>query len=207
MRTADLAALVGGLSQPSKMPGYAYGLSAFDCKIGSLLRKVKGSTCGSCYALKGMYSFPVVKKAHARRMESISRPYWVDAITELISRKTKKVPYFRWHDSGDLQSLEHLSKIVEIAKRLPGVSFWIPTREMATVKEWVSLYGKFPRNLTVRISAPMIGRAPEKIAGTVGSSVENPSAFQCPAPKQGNSCMDCRACWNPKVKEVSYSKH
>lgn len=206
MKTAELLAIVGGLSQPSKMPGFAYGLSATQCKVGSLLRKVKGSTCGSCYALKGMYVFPSVKNAHKRRMESLSDPRWVDAMTEAIARKCKKVPYFRWHDSGDLQSVEHLSMLVQIAKNLPGIHFWLPTREMAMVKEFLA-GNTFPANFVVRVSAPMIGRTPEKIAGTVGSSVENPSAFQCPAPKQGNSCLDCWACWNSKVKEVSYSKH
>lgn len=201
-----LSALVGGLSEPSKMPGYGYSIPAQACKVGSLLRKVKGSTCEKCYALEGRYVFPNVRKALERRMETISNPIWVAAMTELISRKAKKVPYFRWHDAGDLQSLEHLSKIVEIAKNLPGISFWLPTRETAIVKQFLA-GNTFPPNLTVRISAPMIGKAPEKISGTVGSSVENSSAFQCPAPKQGNSCMDCRACWNFKVEEVSYSKH
>lgn len=206
MKTAELSALVGGLSEPSKMPGYGYSIPASACKVGSLLRKVPGSTCGKCYALKGRYVFPNVQKAMFRRMESLSSPIWVAAMTELISRKSKKVPYFRWHDSGDIQSMEHLSNIVQVAKNLPGINFWLPTRETAIVKLFRTMH-EFPANLTVRISAPMIGRAPEKIAGTVGSSVENPSAFQCPAPQQGNSCQDCRACWNPKVEEVSYSKH
>lgn len=206
-KTPDLLALVGGLSKPSKMPGWAYGIPAQACKVGSLLRKVKGSTCGSCYALKGMYVFPVVKAALLRRLESISHPLWVATMTELISRKGKKVPFFRWHDSGDIQSVEHLSKLVEVAKNLPGISFWLPTRETAMVKEFLRGGNTFPKNFIVRVSAPMIGKRPEKIAGTVGSSVENPSAFQCPAPRQGNSCLDCRACWNPKVEEVSYSKH
>lgn len=175
--------------------------------MGSLLRKVKGSTCGKCYALKGMYVFPVVKEAQARRLESISRPGWVEAMQELISRKGKKVPYFRWHDAGDIQSVEHLEKIVAIAKNLPGISFWLPTRETAIVKGFLRAGNTFPENLTVRISAHMIGRAPEKISGTVGSSVENPSAFQCPAPKQGNACLECRSCWDPKVEEVSYHAH
>ena len=188
------------------MPGYGYSVPAQACKIGSLLRRVKGSTCEKCYALKGRYSFPNVQNAMTRRLESISHPFWVRAMTELISRKAKKVPFFRWHDSGDIQSVEHLSKIVQIAKNLPGISFWLPTRETGMVKDFLA-GNEFPANLTVRVSAPMIGRAPEKISGTVGSSVENPSAFQCPAPKQGNSCQDCRACWNFKVEEVSYSKH
>ena len=206
LTTSALSAIVGGLSEPSKMPCYGYSIPAQACKVGSLLRKVKGSTCGSCYALKGRYVFPNVRKALERRLETLSNPLWVAAMTELISRRTKKVPYFRWHDAGDLQSLEHLSMIVQVAKNLPGVSFWLPTRENAIVKEFLA-GEKFPANLTVRISAPMIGRSPEKIAGTVGSSVEDPSAFQCPAPTQGNSCQECRSCWNRKVVNVSYSKH
>jgi hypothetical protein len=29
----------------------------------------------------------------------------------------------------------------------------------------------------------------------------------CPAPKQGNACGDCRACWSADVANVSYHKH
>jgi hypothetical protein len=154
-----------------------------------------------------MYVLPRVRKALERRLESLSNPLWTAAMTELLSRKCKKVPYFRWHDAGDIQSLEHLSKIVQIAKNLPGINFWLPTRETSILKEFLAQGNTFPANLTVRVSAPMIGRAPEKISGTVGSSVGNPAAFQCPAPKQGNSCQECRACWDAKVEEVSYSKH
>lgn len=190
------------------MPGYAYGIPAQACKVGSLLRTVKGSTCSKCYALKGMYVFPVVRAAQSRRMESLSSPVWALVMTELIARRTKKVPFFRWHDSGDIQSVEHLSKIVQIAKNLPDVSFWLPTRETAIVKEWLKENSSgFPLNLVVRISAPMIGRTPEKIAGTVGSSVEDTSGFSCPAPTQGNACKNCRACWNPKVENISYHVH
>lgn len=206
--TPELEAIVGGLSKPSKMPGWAYGIPAQACKVGSLLRTVKGSTCSKCYALKGMYVFPNVRAAQSRRMESLSSPVWILAMTELISRRTKKVPFFRWHDSGDIQNVDHLEKIVQIAKNLPRVSFWLPTREVAIVKEWLRENPSgFPINLVVRISAPMIGRTPEKIPGTVGSSVEDSSGFQCPAPTQGNACGDCRACWSPKVENVSYHAH
>ena len=53
MKTIDALKLVGGLSKPSKMPGWAYGIPAKECKTGSKLRQVKGSTCEKCYALKG----------------------------------------------------------------------------------------------------------------------------------------------------------
>jgi len=29
----------------------------------------------------------------------------------------------------------------------------------------------------------------------------------CPAPTQNGECGSCRACWNPKVKQVSYKEH
>ena len=53
MKTNEALKLVGGLSKPSKMPGWAYGLPAKECKTGSKLVNVKGSTCEGCYALKG----------------------------------------------------------------------------------------------------------------------------------------------------------
>lgn len=207
LRTAELSTLVGGLSAPSKMPGFGYSIPAQNCRVGSLLRNVKGSVCFSCYAFKGRYSFPNVQNAMKRRLETISRPYWTEAMTELISRKAKKVPYFRWHDSGDVQDLEHLSKIVEIAKNLPSIFFWLPTREYAIVKKFLAENPSgFPANLTVRISAPMIGQELPKIPGTVNSSVDG-EGISCPAPEQGNSCGSCRACWNPNVERISYHKH
>jgi len=102
---------VGGLSNPSKMPGYGYGLSAFECDTGSKLRLIKNSTCSMCYALKGRYTFKGVKAAHANRLEAITKSNWVDDMVLLVNHYGKKIPYFRWHDSGDLQSLDHLKRL------------------------------------------------------------------------------------------------
>ena len=49
--------IIGSLGKPSKMPGFAYGTPAELCKTGSKLRKVKGSVCADCYAMKGCYMF------------------------------------------------------------------------------------------------------------------------------------------------------
>ncbi len=45
--------IIISLSQPDKMPGYAYGLPAWECKTGGKLAKVPGSVCFGCYAMKG----------------------------------------------------------------------------------------------------------------------------------------------------------
>ena len=113
MKTSEALKLVGGLSKPSKMPGWAYGIPAKECKTGSKLVNVSGSTCEGCYALKGCYVFQVVQNAQYRRLASIKSPLWVGAMALLINSKKSKV--FRWHDSGDVQDEAHLIKILPYA--------------------------------------------------------------------------------------------
>lgn len=209
--------LVGGLSTPSKMPGYAYGLPANECKIGSILRKKKGSVCSNCYAFRGCYVFPVVRKAQANRLRILEKDLfsWTRSMISLIDfkyrRKRGKQRVFRWHDSGDIQSVEHLSAIVTIAKMLPSIRFWLPTRERGMLSEWLAENPQgFPTNLTVRVSVPMVGQAVSAgflPTGTVGSTVGSGTGFACPALRQENECRSCRACWDSTVKSVDYTEH
>ena len=202
--------IVGGFAKPSKMPGYAYGISAKECHTGRKLRDVKGSVCSVCYALKGNYSFKNVKIAHERRLESLkNNPMWEAAMIYFMRNK-KGLTYFRWHDSGDLQSLDHLNMIVNIAKHAPHVKFWLPTREYTFVRQWSEINGEYPENLTIRLSAYMLnGKAPESLAKQIGVAVSgvSDSAFTCPASSQDNQCKDCRACWDRDVFNVSYKQH
>lgn len=210
MKVSELEKEVGGLSSPSKMPGFAYGIPASECKLGSMLRRKVGSVCHKCYALKGMYVFPVVKAAQARRLNFLRSDMvsWMLAMTELISRKlAKREKVFRWHDSGDLQSIDHLTAIVHIAEELPDVKFWLPTRERYMVADWQKMHGAFPSNLIVRVSAAMVGQSATPLDGTLSSTVGAGEGYACPAYSQGGQCGPCRACWNPAVKSVDYPLH
>ena len=199
MKTSEALKLVGGLSKPSKMPGWAYGLPAKECKTGSKLVKVEGSTCHGCYALKGCYVFKVVQEAQYRRLASVKHELWTAAMALLINSKKSK--YFRWHDSGDVQDEAHLLKIFAVCKLTPSVKHWMPTRE-AWVKRFLPLK---PHNLIVRFSAPMVDQeAPESWPHT--STVVKAGAT-CPAAQQDNECKDCRACWDPTVKNIAYGQH
>jgi len=124
----------------------------------------------------------------------------------LISRKERS-GYFRWHDSGDLQSMDHLLAIIEIAKRLPSIKFWLPTREIGLMRQFVREHGsdKIPSNLTIRVSAAMVGGDAIKIDGCQTSTVSEHGT--CPAPQQDNKCGDCRACWDKTVDNVAYNLH
>ena len=201
MKTQEALKLVGGLSKPSKMPGWAYGIPAAECKTGKKLQAVPGSTCHGCYATKGCYVFPVVQAAQYRRLDSIRHPFWVRAMVHLL--QSKKSKYFRWHDSGDVQDLKHLAKIFKVCELTPDIQHWMPTREA-----WTKKYLKHkPSNLVVRFSMPMVDQEAAASWPNTSTVVTDDSKRTCPAPEQDNSCKDCRACWDPKVKNIAYGKH
>ncbi len=152
--------------------------------------------------------FNNVQDALHRRLDSVTQSGWVDWMVSLIGRKEKS-GFFRWHDSGDLQSMEHLKNIIEamVADRLPKTLFWLPTREVGLMRQFIRLNGPqaIPENLTIRVSATMVGGDAVSIDGCHTSRVDTHGT--CPAPKQGNQCVDCRACWDKSVNCVTYSLH
>ena len=191
--------ITGGLSKPSKMPGPAHNLPAQACKTGAKLVKVPGSVCAGCYALKGCYVFKVVQEAQYRRLASVKHELWTGAMALLINSKKSKV--FRWHDSGDVQDLDHLNKIYEVCRATPSKRHWMPTRE-AWIKDHLD---RKPNNLVIRFSAPMIDQAAP--ASWPNTSTVVTAQATCPAPQQDNQCKDCRNCWNSEIKNISYGQH
>ena len=126
MKVTEAKQITGSLTRTSKMPGLSYSLPAWECKTGSKLRKVKGSVCSACYALKGNYTrYKAIKAAQYDRLEKIKNSLWVAAMVVQVKRQK----YFRWHDAGDVQDLEHLNKIYSVCKLTPEVKHWMPTRE------------------------------------------------------------------------------
>jgi len=203
----------GGLSSPSKMPGFAHSIPAQACNVGSKLRAVAGSICSKCYALKGRYVFPNVKNALMRRLQNLTHPLWVEAMAFLINQKAaKNFDVFRWHDSGDIQSLEHFENIAKVCEATPTVRHWIPTREYAVVSAFKDKHGAFPENLTVRLSAlmldgPLPTAAAKRLGVTVSGVSSDESKVNCIAYKQGGICGSCRACWDKNIEEIIYPKH
>jgi hypothetical protein len=208
---ASAAEFVGGLSKPSKMPGKSFGFSARLCKTGAKLRDVEGSTCHKCYALKGAYTWKSTVAAHARRYgrlvealhDSITRESWIAAMVKVLQGED----YFRWHDSGDIQSVDHLKMIADVARQTPTVRHWLPTREYKIVREFLKEH-ELPYNLVVRMSAQMIDAEPPSWPNT--STVHKKTravGHDCPARFQNNECGECRACWDPAVANVGYPAH
>jgi len=217
---------VGGLSRPGKMPGYAWGIPASTCKTGSKLVQVPDSVCSICYALKNRYKMPQVANAYERRLRiwQENPTQWVDNMIDLLELQLRAYPekmaYFRWFDSGDLQSKAMLEQILEIAWLVPNkVKFWVPTREYQIVKEVLET-NVVPENVSIRLSAHMQDRilhinqkhfGDAHVTTSAVASGKEPKTsligWQCPARFNQNKCGDCRACWSRNVPLIVYPAH
>lgn len=209
--------IVGGLSSPSKMPGYGWSISAKKCKRGSKMALIEGSTCHSCYANKGRYRFKNVQDAMERRLKNLSDPMWIPAMVFLL----KDEKYFRWFDSGDLQSKEHLEKIITVVESTPNCKHWLPTREFSVIKEYLEENTSFPKNICVRMSSDFVDQRPmrEYIGACISTTSKDKwigddsadKVHNCPV--AGNhkikSCAEanCDACWDTNTYHINYKIH
>lgn len=223
MTSQRATAIAGSLGQPSKMPGAAYGIDAFQCRRGGELVDDPSSTCHGCYARRNFYrSWHAAKIARGRRQRAIHHPLWAEAMIVLLWDYLADggEPAFRWHDSGDLAGAWHLAQICAVAEATPEIRHWLPTREYDDVATYLRAGGKIPPNLTVRLSAHYVGRAPEVPpellhlpTSTTHQLGERPpvrqkGAIVCHAIEAPvNMCRRCRACWDPRVINVSYRMH
>lgn len=210
----DAQKIVGRLSDTTKMPGFSYSLPSSSCKMGNKLKKIEGSVCSKCYAHKGNYCYPMIQACLQRRLKSITNPLWAIAMSTLIEYRCKTVPYFRFHDSGDLQSVDHLLNIVTIASNLPKVKFWLPTKEYKMV-DTASKLVSIPKNLVIRRSLYMINDRQENMAHANALVVVKDKirderykgVHVCQATLHRHPCGKCRACWKNDIAEVAYIKH
>ena len=205
---AEALKLIGGLSRVTALPCPSFSISAFDCQTGSKLNAVAGSVCEGCYARRGYYHWPTVKEAHARRLRLLRAAIasggdeWAHAFAVCL----KGVGWFRWHDSGDLQSVGHFDLIVRVCEETPATRHWLPTKEPRYVDRWIERNGPLPSNLTVRVSAPMVDEVIESRhpIATVHRVKPRWKAWICPVPTDRKDCGECRACWDRTVGVVSY---
>ena len=210
MNKTQAAQVHGGLTQTTKMPCKSYSLPTIACITGFRMREIAGTPCAICYAEKGNYRKYAngIEPAQHARLVSITDELWVDAM--VVSIGTDK--YFRWHDSGDIQDIDHLEKIADVAKRTPHCQHWLPTREYGMVAAFTAQYD-VPDNLIIRLSAMFTDKpviVPKTLQGVKGVAVSNVHSKKaigtaCNAPKQNGECRSCRACWSRKVAAVSYS--
>jgi hypothetical protein len=220
----------GAFSDPAKMPCRSLSYPAggkFTCPRGSKLMKYPGTVCYFCYGADGLYITPTVQLAQDRRMNLLRyakrfpkrQEEWISGIVSKLSRVRN--PYFRWHETGDIQDETHFTMILEVIRRTPHINHWIPTKEQQFIYEWLDEYGEkmLPINVNIRISAGWIGERIRVRAPLTTSSVSDPESgdvvadpgYRCPATWRHEAtdgkCQRCRACWVRSAPNVDYLLH
>jgi len=236
MTLGEARRIIGSLGFPSKMPGTSYGLPAKACITGAKLALVAGSACAICYALRDRSTWTNPRKAQAKRLASIANPLWTAAMIRLLNHlhdkpyircdlgytgvrlqrvggqrwRKNETGFHRWHDSGDLQSVEHLAAICEVARQTPRIKHWLPTQELGIVARFLRDGGKIPENLVIRVSGIMLdddARRGWPHTSSVYTKLSPAGSYVCPSMSQDHRCGSCRACWSPEIPHVAYEAH
>jgi len=229
MTLKEAKEITGGVGYTTKT-GASFGLPAiFACKTGAKLAEQDGTVCSGCYGCSGKYGIPSVRACQMRRHAGVVKMHdprdtelWIKAMVVCIKAKStsrsKRVNpenngFFRWHDTGDLISVQHLEAIVTIALRLPELKFWLPTKEYKYVKSFIDAGGKFPANLCVRLSSYKIDEETEfpgvNLPRANVHKDRKALGHQCPAVEAHSGCaaIGCHKCWDKRTKRVSYRHH
>jgi hypothetical protein len=210
MTKKELLLNIGGISQTSKMPCGSWSLSAFWCNNGGKLNKIKNSSCYGCYALKGNYIRykDHMLKSYDKKLNAYNSntKLFIESFIEYLNR-FEKSGYFRWFDSGDLQSYKMLLSIVKIAKNTPNTKHWLPTKEYQLINRYKKEFKDFPVNLCVRVSAPMLDTKLKRFDNTSSIKKDSNLKVNCNSFKNNGKCLDCRLCWDKSIKDITYKYH
>ena len=190
------------LSKTSKLGTKSWSLQALETCPGSVGDNGElVPACSGCYATINCYTFPVVKQVRADNKVEWQGESFVGDFIQALAKQS----HFRWFDSGDMYSLELAEKMFKIMANTPNTKHWLPTREYNIIKQYTRIYGDFPDNLYIRLSA-MYPDKPVKIPASLAgvknvtfSNVHTKGAkifgARCIAPDNGGSCGSCRQCW------------
>jgi hypothetical protein len=152
---------VGTIPSFSTLPGD----EPLTLKDGRVLTNLKG-TCGNlcecckakCYAVRfaKLHHNAVIPAYNVNTLLLREHPEKVrDAINEYCSKKG--VQYFRFHTSGEIESVSQLRLYAEICKANPDVTFYIYTKAFDLLQEWFceldAESAAVPENFVINLSA------------------------------------------------------
>lgn len=198
------------ISVTSKLDGIrSWSLQALETCPGSIAAPGElVDACKGCYATTGNYRFENVKAPRRHNKEDWQRLAWVDDMVAELNKDR----FFRWFDSGDMYTLALAEKILEVMKRTPWVSHWLPTRmyKFPKFRQVLAEMQALP-NVMVRFSSDSI--TGDYTKGLHGSVIVPTAAdikrgmTLCRAYENDGKCSGCRACYDKKVKVIAYPAH
>lgn len=148
---------IGKLYNFNLLPGSA----PLQNKTKGLLTTIEGTCTGCCTECEngGCYAINSAKRYHNTTIPSWGMNTLImrndlsgmfkQLKTELVK---KKVTLLRYHSAGEIPNYEYLIKMVELAKELPDVTFYVYTKRFDYISKYMSENIEFPNNLVINIS-------------------------------------------------------
>tara|TARA_R100001463_G_scaffold48653_1_gene97938 strand:- start:419 stop:1018 length:600 start_codon:yes stop_codon:yes gene_type:complete len=123
-----------------------FSLPAYKTEKGKTICPFAKDCIKYCYAQKGNYRYPSVKKGLNKRYELSKTDNFVPMMnaTIILERPT----HIRIHDSGDFYSIKYLIKWIDIATQNKDVIFYAYTKSIKFFKGSLSI----PKNLKIIFS-------------------------------------------------------
>lgn len=128
------------------------------------------------------------------------------------------VKYFRFHTSGELESIEQLKTYCDICKDIPDVIFYIYTKAFEILEQYLEKDEEFPNNLVVNLSewGDNLECVSEYLFGRCNIFIYDDCTrnlngiYHCPAfdkdgHETGVTCAMCRRCMKKRNVTAVYA--
>jgi len=165
-----------------------------------------------CYAKKGNFRYEHVRTVHEENYQETLKDSFVE---DMIKQLSKNERFFRIHVKGDFYSLEYFNKWVQIAERVPYITFMAYTRNIHVLQL------NRPKNLKILITIDDASK--HTLKGNFRKAIIGPSklkkldhalvfthngqqTFLC----NSDNCIECLHCWESETNVMlpqKYSKY
>tara|TARA_R110000824_G_scaffold214839_2_gene401086 strand:+ start:3798 stop:4892 length:1095 start_codon:yes stop_codon:yes gene_type:complete len=157
----------------AKMPGPGSAIPTHFCRKGGKLRQGSETTCSDCNVhQRGNFAHKDAREKMYRQYRNLGEDTdrFASAASFLMPHHAKRhasplldmKPNFRHHVSGDIQNVDHLRMINELARYNPDIQHWLPTLERQDVARFMRDGDEsLAPNLRMSISAPYKNQTPE----------------------------------------------
>ena len=182
-----------------------------------------GKHCKECF--NDCYSVRYIKCHHNSTVRAYANNTIImrndgEKLRKAIKEYCEKniVRYFRFHTSGELESVEQLKLYCDICNDNPDIIFYIYTKAFDILQAWIEKFVKFPINLVVNLS-----QWNDNLDGLSSRLLNQCNVFayddgetdlshmtHCPAVDRkghetGITCAQCRRCMKRGSKTAVYA--
>ena len=155
-------------------------------------RRVKGSICQKCYAVKGCKMYTNLDNVLLQNGEILQNKIDVSEI------KTSTI-YYRFESHGDLINENHLDNLVRIVENNPQTKFGLWTKHYKITEKYFDTHKK-PNNLQLQYSSLKINKKLDinkfkhcdRIFSVYDKEISKTTDINCGS----KDCFNCGLCYN-----------